>query len=121
MTSKEELEVALRIQKRMLAETRQKLSDVQADMDQKIKDVKGEMIAVIKANHKLASEIKTKLATMAKQDQMIETLQRRVSNVNAAYNALDHRASPVFQVPVKEAKPRGHTTLEDVYKLTGEI
>ncbi len=129
MTSKDEVEIALRIQKRILAETRQKLKKTQEALKDNKKQIEFLDQEFFSMKAKIAFLIKEKEAILAEKDQVIEMLQRRVNSVNEEYNALNRSARSTYYVPPKPETPnppkletlRRHTTLEDVYKLTGEI
>ncbi len=87
MTSKNELEVALRIQKRMLAEARQELIDIQTKMNQKTKDMDEQMIKLSSEVKQKACEIREKQIHIEHQDHSIKMLQQRVTNLNVEFNS----------------------------------
>jgi len=108
MTS--ESDVADRIQKRILSETRQKL----AEAERKLKVCEGQverLVEVISTKQSVMDqkikEAEEQLAMVAEKDLKIVMLQNRLASLNDEYNGL------------RRGK-RGATTLEDVYKMTGQ-
>ena len=120
----EKLELALRMQKRMTQEEREKANKARQELEEvKLELAKaGDMLdskdkemeflrngAITKTQAALAEAH----AQLEAKDQMIETLKQRVSNINDEFNRSFGRGR-------QESSPRTHTTLEDVYKMTGE-
>lgn len=124
MISEGGLEIALRIQKRMLAEARQKLKEARDTLKKNEEQTEELTKAVFAMKEKIASLVQDRTALIEAKDAKIKMLQQRLSNLNAEYNALSlFKMNQRADVPQKapDTPPRGHTTLEDVYKLTGEI
>lgn len=109
-----EQDVAFRIQARILQDTRQELREVQEEL-KTTKEALTEETArhgnsVLKAQH-LEREL---LLQGAEKDSMITTLKERVNSINNEYNR-------AFNGGAQASTPkRKCTTLEDVYKITGE-
>lgn len=122
MTSKNGLEVTLRIQKRMLKEIRKKLSEVEKTAE--MTEIQLNMLIDENKleNHKLQMSLAQTQDDVVKKVEIIQMLNQRLSNLNVEFN------TKMFSQSISKAEtmpdlppPRVHTTLEDVYKLTGEI
>ena len=83
MTSKEELEIALRMQKRMLAETRQKLKDIQETLEDNKEQIKVQEKEICWLKQNTARLERDGIIVVTQKDQTIEILKRRIANVNA--------------------------------------
>ena len=116
--SKEEL--ARRIQRRILSETRQKLAETERKLEivkEQVERLSNEIItkqSVMDQKIKLAEQ---QIALVAEKDHMIDMLKHRVKNVSEEYNQRWSYA----QIEQTPQRSRQATTLKDVYKLTGEL
>lgn len=123
MTSKDELEIALRIQKRILKEIRKKLIEV--ELAAELTEVQLNILideSKLK-NQKLQMTLAQTQDDIVKKVEIIQMLTQRLSNLNAEFNDKNiSNSKGTYHPPVADfPPPRTHTTLEDVYKLTGEI
>lgn len=122
----DKLELALRMQKRMTQEERQKANKACEELEKtklelakagdmlESKDKEMEFLRTTALQQTQAALAEAKMELDAK-DQMIETLKKRVENVNAEYNSAFGGGRR------RDQNPRTHTTLEDVYRMTGEL
>ena len=125
MESDYKLKLALRIQKRILSETRKSLAEAQQALVQEQTGHEMTRTLVEHLNtqlHDLPNEIKSRNIE-------IEMLQKRLTNLNNEFNGIrrptetaravqDHRRHELEKWLIKSK--RQVTTSEDVYKLTGE-
>lgn len=119
-------DVGDRIQRRILSETRAEL----AEAERKLEVVEGQvqrLSSTIIDKQKLMDdrikEAEAQIALVAEKDATIAALQQRLANLNDEYNGIKGRRNALGMAQAdKEAmrNPRQFTTLEDVYKMTGE-
>ena len=112
-------DVGDRIQRRILSEVRQELVEAQRAIEQKDIEIRLLEIKIkdlIKSMHDLPVEIE-------KRDHEIAMLQKRLANLNDEMNGRGIPTAKANDIELEEMlkKSKRHfTTLEDVYKLTGE-
>jgi len=115
MTS--EYNVGDRIQRRILSETRKKLKETQKALKDSKEQINILNIEMHLMKEKMASLVKERTDTIEGKDAIIVRLQQRLNNLNAEYNSIG-RIMP--KAAEQATHPREYTTLEDVYKITGE-
>ena len=128
----ERLELALRMQKRMTQESRQEAIRAREDLDaarEEVSKLEESIVEQAKEIEFLRGDAitKTQLALAEAQraidqkDELISALQQRLANINQEFNKSFGRYQGRPQSPPQDSRqPRGHTTLEDVYRMTGE-
>jgi small-conductance mechanosensitive channel len=111
-------ELGHKIQRRILSDTRQTLQETQEAL--RISEMQVDTLAKEilhkheDMNHKIAMA-EEKIALMDEKEAMIAMLKQRVKNVSEEYNRQCNGKRAMLP-PDKRA-----TTLEDIYKLTGEL
>jgi len=129
-------DVGDRIQRRILGETREKLAETERKLETVEGQVKRLADTILDKQRVMDEKIKhaeEQIALVEEKDNKINMLQRRLANLNDEMNgrgmprmptetalAIEHdRAKRELEGLMRESK-RQFTTLEDVYKMTGE-
>lgn len=118
-----------RIQRRILSEVREKLAETERKLEIVEGQVKRLSDTILNKQRVMDDKIKyaqAQIALVAEKDNEIAMLQRRCANLNDEMNGKRFRQDALGmsqaekKAMAQQGPPRIATTLEDVYKLTGE-